>query len=219
MSTKTQPEAASSPNTTAINMESAPAEDEVDPGQVEGTDLRVLRYPHPLLREKNTEIMPEEIDLELKRVAKEMLLVMYASRGVGLAAPQVGINKRLMVFNPEGDAKAWLQEIVMVNPKIISSSKSAEMEAEGCLSFPGMSGEVRRSEWVKVEATRLNGKKFKVKLEGWKARIFQHEYDHLDGILYIDRLPPEERKRVQPRLNELVSEYTVAPYHGKPGAL
>lgn len=202
-----------------IDLQSPVVEEEVDPGQVQGTNLRVLRYPHPLLRAKNEEVTAEEMEPEIKRIAKEMLLVMYASRGVGLAAPQVGINKRLLVYNPEGDSKAWLQEIVMVNPRIVATSKSAGEDLEACLSFPGMSGQVRRSDWVKVEATRLNGKKFKVKLEGWKARIFQHEYDHLDGILYIDRLPPEERQKVQPRLDELMNEYSSARYNGEPPAL
>jgi peptide deformylase len=158
-------------------------EEAMDPGVIKGTNLRVLRYPHPLLRKENKAIEESEMD-DAKRIAKEMLLVMYASNGVGLAAPQVGINKRLMVFNPEGAAKAWLQEVVLVNPVIVGKSKPTDVEIEGCLSFPGMGGEVRRHEWVKVESTRLNGKKFKVKYEGWKARIFQHEFDHLDGVLY-----------------------------------
>lgn len=193
--------------------------EEIDPGAVEGTSLRVLKYPHPLLREKNETISAEELDPEIKRIAKEMLLVMYASNGVGLAAPQVGVNKRLMVFNPEGDSKAWVQEVVLVNPTIVASSKSKDVEMEGCLSFPGMSGKVKRPEWVKVEATRLNGKKFKVKYEGWKARIFQHEYDHLDGVLYVDRLDDEERAKVNERLEELVAAYKDSPYEGKGPAL
>lgn len=196
----------------------APVEEEVDPGAVEGTDLRVLRYPHPLLRAENAEVGEDEMD-EIRRIAKEMLLVMYASGGVGLAAPQVGVNKRLMVFNADGDKKAWLQEVVLVNPVVVGKSKPTEEEVEGCLSFPDMGGSVRRHAWVKVEATRLNGKKFKVKYEGWKARIFQHEYDHLDGTLYIDRLDDAGRGKVEKRLDELVSEYKAAPYDGRPPAL
>lgn len=191
---------------------------EVDPGEVEGTDLRVLRYPHPLLRRENAEVQEEEME-DMRRIAKEMLLVMYASKGVGLAAPQVGVNKRLMVFNAEGDKKAWLQEVVMVNPVIVAKGKASVVDIEGCLSFPLMAGNVRRQEWVKVEATRLNGKKFKVKYEGWKARIFQHEFDHLDGILYIDRLEEEDGPKVQRRLGELLDEYEAAPFEGMAAAL
>lgn len=195
-------------------------EDEIDPGKVKGTDLRVLRYPHPLLRAPNASVEAEAINDELKKIAREMLLVMYASRGVGLAAPQVGINKRLLVFNPDGDQTAFLKEMVMVNPEIVGKSKKTVVEPEGCLSFPGMSGEVRRHEWVKVEATRLNGKKFKVRYEGWVARIFQHEFDHLDGILYPDKLETDEdRANVKERLAELVEEYRREPYEGREAAL
>lgn len=195
-------------------------ETEVDPGKVKGTDLRVLRYPHPLLRAPNATVEAEEFTDELKRIAKEMLLVMYASRGVGLAAPQVGVNKRLMVFNPDGESKAFLKEVVMVNPSIVGKSKKTTVEPEGCLSFPGMNGNVRRHEWVKVEATRPNGRKFKVRYEGWIARIFQHEYDHLQGTLYPDKLESaEDEEKVKDRLAELVEDYRQNPYEGMDPAL
>lgn len=197
----------------AVRMDGAAAlEEETDPGQVAGTSLRVLRYPHPLLRAENESVTAGGFDEDLKQLAREMLLIMYASQGVGLAAPQVGVNKRLLVFNPEGSSKAFLQEIVLVNPKIVGSSKKTLVEPEACLSFPGMSGNVRRHDWVKIEAYRLNGKKFTVKYEGWKAKIFQHEFDHLQGVLYVDRLEGEDRKNVQGRLDELVQEYKANPY-------
>ena len=79
-----------------------------------------------------------------------MFLVMYASEGVGLAAPQVGINKRLMVYNESGDRKKWLNEMVMVNPTIVEFSEAKDVENEGCLSFPDMRGDVQRSKWIKV---------------------------------------------------------------------
>lgn len=187
---------------------------EVDPGVVEGTDLRIVKYPHPSLRTDNVEITPEEIkDGSIAKLAKEMFLMMYAAEGVGLAAPQVGVNKRLMVYNPSGDKKKWLDEVIMVNPKIVEYSEAKDIEIEGCLSFPDMQGEVERSKWIKVEATNLRGKKTKKKFQGWEARVFQHEYDHLDGVLYIDRLSNESRKQVQPRLDELIQEF------GEGGAL
>ena len=132
---------------------------------------------------------------------------MYAAEGVGLAAPQVGINKKLMVYNESGDKKKWLDEIVMVNPKIVEFSEAKDVEIEGCLSFPKMNGKVERSKWIKVEAQNLKGKKIKKKFKGWEARIFQHEYDHLDGVVYIDRLDEEDRSEVQPVLDELVEEF------------
>jgi peptide deformylase len=140
--------------------------EEVDPGEVEGTDLRVLKYPHPSLREENAEITEDELKSgEIKKIAKEMFLVMYATQGVGLAAPQVGINKRLMVYNPTGDKTKWLDEVIMVNPKIVEFSEAKDVEQEGCLSFPGMGGDVERSKWIKVEAQKLNGKKMKKKFK------------------------------------------------------
>lgn len=204
---------------TALRMDGVVVEGEVDPGAVEGTSLRILKYPHPLLRAENAVVAEDEFNDELKQTARGMLRIMYASRGVGLAAPQVGVNKRLLVFNPEGDAQAFLQEVVMVNPVIVGSSKKTEVEPEACLSFPGMSGNVRRHEWVKVEGYRLNGKKFRVKYEGWKARIFQHEFDHLEGVMYIDRLDDEDRERVKQRLDELIRDYNNNRYQDKQAAL
>jgi peptide deformylase len=182
--------------------------EEIDPGVVEGTDLRVLKYPHPALRAPNAEVTKEDIESgEIAKVAKEMLMVMYAANGVGLAAPQVGVNKRLMVYNPTGDSKKWLDETILINPKIVEFGEGKDVEIEGCLSFPKMNGDVERSKVIKVEAMSIKGKKMKKKFRGWEARIFQHEYDHLDGKVYIDRLTEEVREEVQPRLNELVEDF------------
>jgi len=195
--------------------ESVPVEEEVDPGVVEGTDLRILKYPHPKLRAPDEEV--SVFDDELKRIVKEMFLVMYASKGVGLAAPQVGINKRIMVFNPEGDKKKWLKEVSLINPKIVAESDGTDVDVEACLSFPDMQGKVRRHKWIKVEAQDLKGKKIKKKYDGWEARVFQHEYDHLDGTVYIDRLDEEGRKEVQPTLDKLIEQYKAD--HGDDYAL
>ncbi|KAL7504856.1 hypothetical protein ACHAXN_002403 [Cyclotella atomus] len=185
-------------------------EDEVDPGSVEGTSLRILKYPHPSLRAPNAEIPLEELTgpgCPTSQLAKEMFLLMYATNGVGLAAPQVGVNKRLLVYNESGDKRKWMQEVVMVNPKIVEYSTATDVETEGCLSFPEMGGDVTRSKWIKVEAYNLKGKKMKKKFTGWEARVFQHEYDHLESVVYIDRLSEEGRKEVQPRLDELIEEF------------
>lgn len=196
-----------------------PNKEEVDPGVVEGTDLQIVKYPHPALRAENKEISAEQLktDEEYKKevteLARGMLKVMYAAEGVGLAAPQVGENVRLMVYNPTGDSKKWLEETILVNPKIVEFSEGKDVETEGCLSFPGMNGPVQRSKWIKVQATNLKGKPIKKKFTGWEARIFQHEYDHLDGTVYIDHLQEDAREEVQPRLNELIEEY------GEGGAL
>jgi peptide deformylase len=132
---------------------SPPSKEEIDPGVVEGTDLRIVKYPHPCLRAKNDEVaLPDEQE-SISKLAKEMLKVMYAAEGVGLAAPQVGVNKRLMVYNPTGDSKKWLEEKILVNPQIVEFSEAKDEDIEGCLSFPQMNGEVIRSKWIKVEGT------------------------------------------------------------------
>lgn len=189
-------------------MSSPPIEEEVNPGKIDGTELQVLEYPHPSLRAENVEITKDEIDSgEIKQLAKEMFLVMYATNGVGLAAPQVGINKKLMVYNESGDSKKWLQEQIMINPKIIEYSDAKAIENEGCLSFPDMRGDVERSKWIKVESLTIRGKKQKKKFKGWEARIFQHEYDHLEGVLYPDRMTEESKGEAQERLGELVEDF------------
>ena len=187
-----------------------PPEEEVNPGAVPGTALRILEYPHPLLRAPNAEV--RDFDAGLQRLAKEMFSIMYASRGVGLAAPQLGINQRLMVFNPEGRKEKWLSEVVLCNPRIVDSGPGGPVEVEGCLSFPGFTADVERAGWIKVEYQDAKGKVRRKKLVGWEARIFQHEYDHLDGVLYVDRLSEAERSRVQPELDQLIAA------HGPGGA-
>lgn len=196
------------PRVAARSLSLFSVKEEVDPGKVEGTDLQILKYPHPSLRLENTEVTPEELeDGSIAKIAKEMLLVMYAAEGVGLAAPQVGVNKRLMVYNDSGDKKKWLNEVVLVNPKIVEFSDAKDVDMEGCLSFPEMDGDVERSKWIKVEALSTKGKKVKKRFKGWEARIFQHEYDHLDGKVYIDHLDEQNRSRVQPTLDKLIDDF------------
>ncbi|GMH69328.1 hypothetical protein TrST_g1130 [Triparma strigata] len=184
-------------------------DEEVDPGAVPGTDYRIVKYPHPSLRLNNEECTPEQISSgTISLISKQMFKIMYAANGVGLAAPQIGVNLRLMVYNPSGDPKKWMEETVWVNPKVVSSSDSLSVEEEGCLSFPDMQGLVERPKWIKVEGLNLKGKVLKKKFTGFEARVFQHEYDHLDGVVYVDRLTTdEERERVKGRLDELVEEF------------
>eukprot|EP00871_Galdieria_phlegrea_P000807 jgi/Galph1/1727/GphlegSOOS_G405.1 len=167
--------------------------------------LEIIKYPDPRLRNENKPVDPN--DPAVRLLAKKMFLLMYEGRGVGLAAPQVGINQRLMVYNPEGKQHSFLSEVVLINPQIVDCSEKKVTDLEGCLSFPGIAAKVSRHTWVRIEAYKPGGKKIKLKLEGWQARIFQHEYDHLDGVLFIDRMEPEERERAQPVLNELVKNY------------
>lgn len=112
-----------------------------------------------------------------------------------------------MVYNPSGDKKKWMEETVWVNPMITAYGEGTSNEEEGCLSFPGMQGKVERPKWVKVEGVNLKGKKLKKKFQGFEARVFQHEFDHLDGVCYVDRLVEEDLNEVQARLDELVKEF------------
>jgi len=186
---------------TDVNSEKAADGDDDGP-------LRILSYPHPALRAENVEITQEELDSgEIKKIIKEMFKLMYGTEGVGLAAPQVGINKRLFVFNPSGDSKKWLEEVTIINPEIVAFSEATECGTEGCLSLPDMDGEVTRHKWIKVEAVNLKGKKIKKKYKGWEARIFQHEFDHLEGIVFPDRMTEDGLTNVKDRIDELIDEF------------
>ena len=132
---------------------------------------------------------------------------MYATSGVGLAAPQVGLNIRLLVYNPSGKQEHAEEEVVLCNPKIVFKSKDTESGEEGCLSFPEVNGQVIRPLHVKIEAQNLQGDAFELELEDWEARIFQHELDHLEGILFIDRMTPASKSQAKPALEDLVYDY------------
>ena len=182
------------------------ADMEKDPGDVKGTKLKILKYPNPKLRSENEPI--SVFDSALQQKAREMLLIMYAADGIGLAAPQVGINQRLMVFNELGDPGKPDKEMILVNPTILSKSDDKDLREEGCLSFPLISGKVERHKAIEVEyQSILTGEKVRTKFEGMPARIFQHEYDHLDKVLFIDRLVPEDKAINQKRLDKYVKKY------------
>jgi len=144
--------------------------------------LEIKKYPEIVLRKKAKEIT--EITSEIKKLAEGMTETMLKSQpeGVGLAAPQVGVSKRIIVVKTEkGPA-------VFINPKIVKKSRKKEAEEEGCLSLPGIWLKVKRVSEVELAALDINGKKIKIKIGGLLARIFQHEIDHLDGILIINRV-------------------------------
>jgi peptide deformylase len=166
--------------------------------------LEIVLYPDPRLRNKNKRVTV--FDEKLQQLVSEMFEVMYRTDGVGLAAPQVGVNVRLMLYNPEG-VKGEGQEYILVNPKIVKYGKQTDVATEGCLSFLKLEADVERSLSVRVEAQDIKGKKFGLTLKGWQARIFQHEYDHLEGILFHDRMIPEEVDKIRAGLTQLEDEY------------
>ncbi|HHW12347.1 MAG TPA: peptide deformylase [Firmicutes bacterium] len=144
--------------------------------------LPILTEPNPLLRQKAKPV--KKITKRIKKLAQNMLETMYAADGVGLAGPQVGVSERIIVIDV-GDGP-----IVLVNPEIVSAT-GEERDVEGCLSIPGRNGYVTRAAKVKVAGVDLEGRRVELVGEGLLARAFQHEIDHLDGILFIDYLSPE----------------------------
>lgn len=143
--------------------------------------LEIVKDPDPILRKKAKPVT--KINASIRKLLDDMTETMYAAPGVGLAAPQVGVSKRVIVVDPQ-DGSGQLYQLI--NPEIVKAEGWVE-GTEGCLSIPGMVGDVWRYEKVQVVALDRTGKKVWIDAEGWLARIFQHEIDHLDGILYTDK--------------------------------
>lgn len=149
--------------------------------------LKIIKYPNDFLRRKTREVKVEELkSSKVQRLVFDMAKTMGVEKGVGLAAPQVGSDLRICTI------RVGEESYVLVNPKIKSSSRKKDIFEEGCLSFPGEFFPVERPLKVKVQARDLEGKKFKIKADGLLARVLQHEIDHLEGILVIDRAIKDE---------------------------
>ncbi|CAA0402609.1 unnamed protein product [Arabidopsis thaliana] len=168
------------------------------------TPLKIVEYPDPILRAKNKRI--DIFDENLKNLVDAMFDVMYKTDGIGLSAPQVGLNVQLMVFNPAGEPGEG-KEIVLVNPKIKKYSDKLVPFDEGCLSFPGIYAEVVRPQSVKIDARDITGERFSISLSRLPARIFQHEYDHLEGVLFFDRMTDQVLDSIREELEALEKKY------------
>jgi peptide deformylase len=165
--------------------------------------LRIVKYPHPALRHKSKPL--RRVDSELKTAVREMFDMMYEHKGVGLSANQVNLPYRMFILNTEGDPTKG-QEHVFLNPVI--SKRSGKVEAEeGCLSFPEIYAPVKRSEKIVISGYNLDGGEVNFQLTGLFARAAQHEYDHLDGVLFIDRLTPTALLSIKQALSDLELEY------------
>ncbi|HWR65177.1 MAG TPA: peptide deformylase [Bellilinea sp.] len=148
----------------------------------------IVTVPNEALRRKAHKITT--FDKDLQKIIDDMVETMREAPGVGLAAPQVGLLDRLIVVEYDEDDEVEdspKKLYVVVNPEIIKASEETEMGIEGCLSIPGLVGEVERSLGVVIKGQNRRGQPLKFKAEGWLARIFQHEIDHLDGVLYTDK--------------------------------
>jgi peptide deformylase len=152
----------------------------------------------------------EAFDQALADTVGAMYRRMYASKGVGLAAPQVGIKQRLLVINPSGDPQEADQELTLVNPKITELFGPETVMEEGCLSFPGIYAEVKRPDGCRLTAQDTEGNPLELEFEGFASRVIQHEYDHLQGILLVDRMSPADKLRHRGALDELVAEYKAS---------
>lgn len=166
--------------------------------------MDVLIYPDPILRRGGQPIT--EFGEDLRKLADQMMEAMYVEGGVGLAAPQVGIEQKLLVLNPSGSKDDRSGERVLCNPKIVRKKKK-EFGEEGCLSFPGIQADVERALEITVVYQDINGEEQSLKCEGWLARIVQHEIDHLEGVFFVDRLTAGEKLRVKSQLLELESQF------------
>ncbi|MDG2126450.1 MAG: peptide deformylase [Fuerstiella sp.] len=169
------------------------------------SDLRIVYFPHPALRWKSKDVT--RIDAQLKNWVAEMFELMYAARGIGLAANQVALPYRLFVINPSGDPAENELEQVFINPQIIKRNGSEDAE-EGCLSLPEIYGPVTRAERITVEAFDLNGEEFAYELGGIHARVVQHESDHLDGVIFTDKVAAEVQTELQPLLDDMTGQFT-----------
>lgn len=158
--------------------------------------LDILEFPDPRLRTKAKPIAPEQIDDSLRALIDDMFETMYAAPGIGLAATQVDVHRRLVVIDV---SEAKDQPLVLINPEIFDKQGSQTYQ-EGCLSVPGIYADVERADQVGVRALDRDGNSFELTADGLLAVCIQHELDHLDGKVFVDYLSPLKREMVRKRL-------------------
>lgn len=166
--------------------------------------MQIVRYPHPALRFKSVPIT--QITAELRSAVSEMFDLMYSAEGIGLAANQVGLPFRFFVLNLTGKREEKDQEHVFINPEIVRRKGSQEGE-EGCLSIPKLYGQVRRADEIVVEAFDLDGQGFELEIDELASRAIQHESDHLDGVLFTDRMSDSARREIATTLEDFESQF------------
>jgi peptide deformylase len=171
--------------------------------------LPILYYGHPTLRLKCAPV--EEITDDIKQLVADMIETMDACDGVGIAAPQVGRAIRLFVLRNyiEADDGSFTMSdpIVYINPKLSNPSDEVDEDIEGCLSLPGLRLSVNRPLKIFVEATDLNGNVFQEEIEGYNARVRMHENDHINGVLFIDRVDQATKKKIEPILKDIKKKF------------
>lgn len=157
--------------------------------------MGIKKYPDPILRKKCEEV--QEITQDIKNFIGDMIETMEAKEGIGLAAPQVGVLKKIIIVRtPKGPS-------VFVNPKIVRKSRETEMAEEGCLSLPEIYLNIRRARAAEIEAIDIKGKKIHIRAQGTMARVFQHEIDHIESRLMIDRLNFLQKLKIRKKLKKI----------------
>ncbi|MDR2069883.1 MAG: peptide deformylase [Treponema sp.] len=158
--------------------------------------MDILTLGNELLRQKAETIRP--IDATYRKIAEAMIDALHEGKGVGLAGPQVGLMKRIFVVHIDGD-----QPRVFINPSIIETSQDLVKYEEGCLSIPGLWADVVRPSRIRVQAWNERGRPFTLEAAGILARVILHEYDHLEGVLFIDRIPESKRNRILAKFEKM----------------
>jgi peptide deformylase len=169
--------------------------------------LKILIYPNPILRKKSIPV--EKIDRDIEKLLDDIAETMYNAPGVGLAAPQVGVNLRAIVVDVSARDESSPGLIELINPEIVSSD-GEQWGEEGCLSIPGFVSEVKRKAKVRVRGLNRKGETVEIEAEELLARAFQHEIDHLDGILFIDRLSRLKRELLKKKIEKAFGKESYA---------
>lgn len=161
----------------------------------------IVYYGDKRLTAENEKI--KNIDGNIRSVAQKMIRTMREKEGIGLAGPQVGINKKIVVIDLAFGQKEDSKFMVLINPKIADFSEEKEVMEEGCLSFPELFIEIERSKEVKVKAKTLEGEEVEFEADSFLARVLQHEIDHVNGVVFIDRISPAKRLEISNKLNKI----------------
>lgn len=165
--------------------------------------MEIIHYPHPTLRHNSKTI--RRIDRELQSAVREMFELMYDARGIGLAANQVDLPLQMFILNVSGEPDNG-EELVFVNP-VVDQPKGSQVSEEGCLSIPGVHADVNRPSQIHVMAYDLAGNEIDMVVDGLLARVIQHEYDHLHGVLFVDRISDSAKKQVAQELEAFELEF------------
>ena len=176
--------------------------------------MQIVLFPHPALRFPSVDV--QRIDDALRATIQRMFDLMYESKGVGLAANQVGLPFRFFIVNPSGDPEKKDEEQVFINP-VISSRRGSSVHEEGCLSLPKIYSDVERPAEITIDAFDMNGQSCKRKIKGFLARVIQHEYDHVEGFIFTDRIGEEAHDEVYEEILQVAEEFRKQQAAGEYG--